>query len=256
MKRIQGSKPDLREQFAGLVDAPRNLLLVKDSVAAILRDEIINGSLQPGDSIVEGKWRKKLGVAQTSIREAINTLVAEGFLEKKPGRTARVISLTSQDVVRIYEVRSVLEGLAARLVTQQESDLSELDQLIADMRSATHCQNIRAFYERDVRFHLWICENSKNQYLEQCIRRLVVPLFAFVVLRLHGEYSSDPSRWERVIKQHEQIVQAIRSADPCFAEQQVRNTIYRFHSETEALIEKGKLTRVQNSFSTEGELRG
>jgi DNA-binding GntR family transcriptional regulator len=56
--------------------------MVKDSVAAILREEIISGRLQPGDRIIEGKWAVRLGVAQTSIREALNRLMTEGFVEK------------------------------------------------------------------------------------------------------------------------------------------------------------------------------
>ena len=70
------------------------------------------------------------------------------------------------------------------------------------MRSAVACRNIRAFYERDLRFHLLICEKTGNRYLEQDLRRLIVPLFAFVVLRVHGE-DKNPETWARSIEQHE-----------------------------------------------------
>ena len=92
--------------------------MVKDSVAVVLRDEIIRGNLAPGDRIVEGKWAARLGVAQTSIREAINSLMAEGFVQKGSGKTATVTSLSAEDVVQIYQLRAALEGLAARLVVE------------------------------------------------------------------------------------------------------------------------------------------
>ena len=105
------------------------------------------------------------------------------------------------------------------------------------MRSAVACRNIRAFYERDLRFHLLICEKTGNRYLEQDLRRLIVPLFAFVVLRVHGE-DKNPETWARSIEQHEQMLQAIGSGDPFFAEQQVRNTIFKFSSATHGLIKE------------------
>ncbi|MGA2329488.1 MAG: GntR family transcriptional regulator [Bryobacteraceae bacterium] len=222
---------------ASLLSAdPRSLLMIKDSVAALLREEIASGRLQPGDRIVEGKWGKKLRVAQTSIREAINTLTAEGFVEKGSGKTASVTLLSPQNVAHIYQLRGVMEGLAARLVAERQADLSDLEQLLSDMKSAIECRNVRAFYQRDLRFHLLISEKSANPFLEQALRRVIVPLFAFVILRVHGN-EEDPETWTRSLAQHRQMLEAMRSGDPFFAEQQVRNSIYKFFSITHELVE-------------------
>jgi DNA-binding GntR family transcriptional regulator len=56
--------------------------LVKNNLAERLRAEIISGSLPPGPRIVEGKWAPRFGVAQGSIREAINLLAQDGFVTK------------------------------------------------------------------------------------------------------------------------------------------------------------------------------
>src|SRR5262249_22554563 len=143
------------------------------------------GRLKPGERIVETQWAPKLRVAQASVREALNILAAEGFVEKGVGRSARVTELSDQDVEQIYQLREVIEQLAARLVAEKQPDLSDLDQAIADMRSAAECGNLRAFYERDLLFHLLICEKSGNRFLEQSLKRVLVPLFAFVVMRVH-----------------------------------------------------------------------
>lgn len=220
---------------------PRGLLKVKDSVAAVLRQEIFGGSLQPGTRIAEGKWAKRLGVAQSSIREAINTLVGEGVLEKGSGRSARVTLLGPDEIRQIYQFRAVIEGYAARVVTEMKADLSDLDQLIADMRAALDCRNVEAFYERDLRFHMRLCEKSANQYMAQSLHRMIVPLFAFVVIRIHARYD-DPGPWERSIEQHRQMLQAIRSGDPALAEQQVRHSIACFSIHTaEVIAERGPL---------------
>jgi len=77
--------------------------LVKHNLAERLRQEIMSGSLKPGMRIVEGKWAAKFGVAQGSIREAINILAQAGFVSKTSGRSARVIHLSEGDVAQISQ---------------------------------------------------------------------------------------------------------------------------------------------------------
>ena len=96
--------------------------LVKSALANRLRDEISSGALLPGVRIIEGTWGRKLGVAQGSIREAINLLAQEGFVVKVSGRSARVVNLNEQDVLQLYELRGAIEGLAARLAAARRSD--------------------------------------------------------------------------------------------------------------------------------------
>ena len=108
-----------------------SLTSVKGNVAGVLREEIITGRLSPGERIVEGKWATKLKVAQASVREALNILAAEGFVQKELNRSARVTVLSDDDVVQIHEVRTSLESLVARLVAIRQPDLSDLDQAIA-----------------------------------------------------------------------------------------------------------------------------
>ena len=73
----------------------RDSLLLKDNLATYFRDEIISGRLRPGEKVVEVSWAKELGTSQTSVREALNILSAEGFIQKGSGRTAQVTQLTA-----------------------------------------------------------------------------------------------------------------------------------------------------------------
>src|ERR1700761_4426409 len=104
----------------------QDLLLVKDNLAAYFRQEIISGRLAPGEKIVEVRWAKLLKLSQTSVREALNILLAEGFVQKGSGRTAQVTRLTDKDITHSYELRAVLEGYAARVVAQKKMALGEL----------------------------------------------------------------------------------------------------------------------------------
>ena len=81
--------------------------LVKHEVAEKIREEIILANLKPGDSIVEGQWASRLGVAQASVREALNALAADGYVQKTSGKSARVTQLTESDVADLYRLSAL-----------------------------------------------------------------------------------------------------------------------------------------------------
>lgn len=216
------------------ISAFSNTTLIKESIAAQFRQEILSGTLASGEPLVEGKWAAQLGVAQSSIRAALNILESEGFVEYGNGRSARVVRIPMETIPHCFEVRIALESLAARLVTERQTDLAELDQIVADMRSAVRCKNLPAFYERDLRFHLALCEKAENPILTQMLRRLLVPLFAFVIVRTH-EKMGGAGRWMRSIAKHEQILAAIRSGDPDQAVAEVASILSYFSTDIDEL---------------------
>jgi DNA-binding GntR family transcriptional regulator len=218
---------------------PRDLLLVKDNLAAYFREEIISGRLTPGAKIVEVKWAKLLKISQTSVREALNILSAEGFVQKGSGRTAQVTKLSDADVSHSYELRAVLEGYAARIVAQKKVDLGELEQTLSDMRSAIECHNLRAFYERDLQFHLLLAEKTGNRMLVQAVKRIILPLFAFVAIRVQGGRTRE-EQWVRSLDQHKRIIDALKTHDPVFAERLVTQTVSAFLEETKDVVESGR----------------
>jgi DNA-binding GntR family transcriptional regulator len=220
-----------------MIFVPDALTSKKVTVAGILREEIISARLKPDDPIVEGKWAVKLNVARASVREAINILAAEGFVQKGVARSARVTAFSPDDVLQIYEMRIALECMGARLVATRRPDLSELDQAIEDMHSSAQCGNIRSYAERDLSFHLLLCEKSGNRFLLDHLRRLIVPFFAFCVLRHTIE---DPVRG---CADHRRILQAVRSGDPDFAHKEMETMIRCFSEENARLASRQTASR-------------
>jgi DNA-binding GntR family transcriptional regulator len=223
----------------GVMDVVSNgsLTSVKGNVAGVLWEEIISGRVKPGEPIVEGKWAAKLKVAQASVREALNILAAAGFVQKELGRSARVTMLSDDDVFHIYEVRTSLEGLAARLVAKRRPDLGDLRQTIADMHSALACGNMKTYCDRSLAFHLLLCEKSGNRILLEHAHRLIVPLFAFILLDQHATMY-DRDRWRQSLEDHERILQAVASGDPDLAEREVEGIIRSFSERTVSLLGK------------------
>src|SRR5260370_4313594 len=131
--------------------------LVKTNLAERLRREIVTGSLAPGERIVEGKWAAKFGVAQGSIREAINILAQDGFISKEAGRSARVINLSEVDVAHLYDLRGAIEGLAARLAVTAQPDFGTLQAAVHEMREAASAGKRERLLDYDLQFHLELC---------------------------------------------------------------------------------------------------
>ena len=127
---------------------PRGLL--KENIAVRLREEILAGRIAPGEKIVESRWARQYGVAQVSIREALNILTTDGFVTKGHGRSARVLELADLDIIHIYQVRGALEGLAARIVAQRRLPLDDLEAALQSIEEAVQMGDLRKVVETGI----------------------------------------------------------------------------------------------------------
>jgi DNA-binding GntR family transcriptional regulator len=201
--------------------------LLKLSLVERMRKEILNGRLHLGTRIVEAKWAIKFGVAQASIREAVNILAQAGFVSKPSGRSARVIHLSEDDVVHIYQLRGALEGLAARLVAEAKPNLNALQATMDVMRESASSGNCEALLDCDLLYHLELCELSGNPYVIQHARRILPPFFAFVRMRVAAS-GQETSAWDRDLEVHQRIIDLLREGDGEIAEQYVKKAMERF----------------------------
>jgi len=210
-----------------VLDGAAENSLVKHAVANRLRGEIAGGTLRPGMRIVEGTWARRFGVAQGSIREAINQLAQDGFVTKEAGRSARVVSLSEQDVLQIYELRGAVEGLAARLLTQRGGDIGFLEDALHRMRQAFSDDRPEDMLDGDLSFHLELCRLSGNSHLFEYARKLLVPLFAFARIRVLTS-GQDASVWGKDLESHQRIIDLVKDGQGEIAEQYVRHAMFRF----------------------------
>ena len=201
--------------------------LLKDGLAGRFLAEIVNGSLSPGERIVERVWAQKFGVAQASIREAINILEKDGFVTKESGQSARVINLSEKDVVQLYQVRGALEGLAAYQAALSRPDVSELNSIVMRMRTAAAENDADELVDSDLKFHLQLCKLAATPHLEEHAVRILLPFFAFFRLRLSAS-KQGVSTWDKDVEAHQKIVDLIAEGEAELAEHYVRKAIGRF----------------------------
>jgi DNA-binding GntR family transcriptional regulator len=201
--------------------------LVKTNLAEQLRQEIVNGTLAPGERIVEGKWAAKFGVAQGSIREAINILAQDGFISKESGRSARVIHLSETDVAHLYDLRGAIEGLAARLAAAAQPDFTALQTALRNMRKSALAGDRERLVDCDLEFHLELCRLSQNPYVIEQARRILLPFFAFVRMRVTTS-GQQTTVWGKDLEAHQRIVDLLREGEGEVAEQYVKRAMARF----------------------------
>jgi DNA-binding GntR family transcriptional regulator len=205
----------------------RSQIWVKQNLAAQLREEILAGKIAAGAKIVEGTWGRHFGVAQSSVREALNILIAEGFVTKGHGRSARVLNLSKQDIIHLYQLRGALEGLAARLLSEQKVPLIEIEAAMAEMRNAVEIDDIRKIIASMQVFHMTLLEKTGNPFLVEEGRRLIIPLYGFTLMRALT-VGLDGSPWRRNLERHGQILEAIRTGPSHFAEQTMIHVMDQF----------------------------
>jgi DNA-binding GntR family transcriptional regulator len=200
--------------------APPSSGLLKESLAVQLREAILGGKLAPGEKIIERRWAQEFGAAQVSVREALNILIAEGFVTKGHGRSARVLRLTDAAIIHTYQVRGALEGLAARIIVEEKLPVADLEAAMVELRLAVETNDVRSVIDRVQRFHLCLLKKPGNPLLLENGLRLIVPLYAFTLMRALAK-GLDASPWVPQMPNHQRIVDAIWMGHPQLAEQVV-----------------------------------
>lgn len=143
-------------------------------VYAQLRDMIMRGELAVGTQIEERVLADAMGVSRTPLREAIGQLSNDGIIEYRPYRGNFVRSFSASQVNDLYQVRQALESLAVRLAIPKmtQEHIEEIRLLLDDMQAALAQDDIEAYSEADHQFHEIIVEITRNETLQDALKRL------------------------------------------------------------------------------------
>ena len=199
-----------------------------DRAYGALRDGILDGRYGFGDKLGEIEVAEELGLSRTPVREALRRLGSEGLIEVLPNRGARVRTWTAQDLAETYELRAVLEGLAARRAATriEPPALDEMDRLATTMVTVDPSLGHRPAGEfgelaaLNARFHELIVTAAGSAQLASTLQGLVqLPL----VMRTYRRYT--PAALARSHSHHREIVDALRAGDGGWAESVMRSHV-------------------------------
>jgi DNA-binding GntR family transcriptional regulator len=181
-----------------------------EAVYLALRDAIAAGTIRPGEHLGEPAIAESLGISRTPIREALLRLETERFVERTVGRRVVVAAVTPEEVLDVYAVREVLNGLAAKLAAENASttDLIRLRKLHREMKWAYDDGDIARMASLNFVFHDAVGVASRNAFLLEMLRKAHDTHH-----RYPGSTFSLPERAAGSIREHEEILQAIEARD-------------------------------------------
>lgn len=183
---------------------------VAERVANILRDRIVKGELEPLDRLIERKLSAELAVSRTPVREALKLLEADGLIEISLHRGAQVVPYRSDDAQRLFDVISVLEGLAAQRLTERlTSDiLQRLESLHEEMLGYHQAGQPQEYFDTNTIIHDVIVEACDNPVLAETHKRLIARARRGRFLAI-----MEPDRLAQAVSEHEAVMQAFRDRD-------------------------------------------
>ena len=195
--------------------------ILRDEIRDGLIQDIVNGRLAPGERIIEIRVAEQFGVSQAPVREALRDLDLLGFVVSSPFRGAIVRQVSVEDLVQLYPIRAVLEGLSAREAATRidNAGLKKLETLIVTMRAAAARGDIRRAVEADFAFHLMIVEASGNRLLQQFWDRMRLATTTFLTV------SKSHRSLREIAERHTEVLDALRARDPDAAERAMRRHI-------------------------------
>jgi DNA-binding GntR family transcriptional regulator len=191
---------------------------LSDAVYAVLRQCIVEGRLPPGSRLQPEDLSQQMNVSRTPVRDALRRLEAEEFLAPQSRKGLIVKELSAKDLTEIFQIREELESLAARLATQNitEIELVSLERLIKEMESTSEA-DAKWLRELTGEFHLQVARASHNTRLYQMIKELQDRIHLF-----EGSTLFLPGRTRKAIEEHRSLVKAIKDRDAAMAEEVVR----------------------------------
>jgi DNA-binding GntR family transcriptional regulator len=185
---------------------------LRQQIVQEVRQAILNGTLHPGERLVERTLAASLGTSLTAAREAMIQLESEGLITKKPNSTTHVTQLSPEEISQIFAVRRVLEEFAfveaARHGTTSEN--SKLEQIRTRALRFAESGDARAYIAQDLAWHEAVWRMAHNQFLYASLTRAILPLFGFSVIGVAMQEVFDLVEDAR---NHEPLLKAIAAHD-------------------------------------------
>lgn len=184
-----------------------------------LKTGIANGTFGPGQRLVESRLSELLGAPRSRIREVLRNLEQDGFVKIIPNAGAVVAEFSQRDIEHLYDLISVLEGLAVRVITPFLSDeqIGAIEALVSKIEASS---GPTLFYHSNMEFHGLLTTLTENDHLIKLMDSLRsrIQCVNLQILLAPGQMATS-------IKDHRKILEAMKRRDSVRAEQLMRNHI-------------------------------
>ncbi len=175
-----------------------------------LEEKITDGTLQPGQRIMEEALCKTLGVSRSPVREAFQILESRGFVVREPRKGISVARNTQREAEDIYRIRASLDGLATSLALEKQTPelLKQLKKMHEQMIRAAEKENGAAYQQLNEKFHELLINACNNLRLIQLIRN-----FDKQTIRYRMAVANSPGWMANSTRIHSAIIASFEAGD-------------------------------------------
>lgn len=192
-----------------------------------LREEIVQGLLQPGEPLYEIHLAERLGMSRTPIREAMKLLTRDGYLEELPSRGYAVPRRSLDDLREFFELREVLEASATRYAALRATtaEIAELERLCDRYERE---KNDAKWVQLGHDFHSVLIKSARNTRLQT----MLDSLNAQIVMSRRTVAQADPVRRQAAVRDHRAIFEAVKARDEVRAQALAAEHVRRSYETT------------------------
>ena len=189
----------------------KNYELLNHKTYRVLKQAIIRGDLKPNSKLILTEIAKSLGISNTPIREAINKLSSEGFINIIPNKGIRIVKINIDDMREILEIRAFLDGLIAKLAAKKITDkgIVNMMKIINKMEYIVKEDDRLTYNDLDIKFHDFLLNITENNKLKEIYNNLIVRAYRFRIRTL-----KIPDRMGKSLKEHKEIALKIKERNP------------------------------------------
>lgn len=186
----------------------------KDRIAKAIRDEILSGHIKPGEELAQEALAEMLGVSRMPVREALQTLVQDGFARRLPNRHIQAVVLDSRQIHDVFRIAGVLEAELASFevgerIKTEEKENPALSNTDGEFRKILYTMEKTSDSERKIQcemeFHECMIHMADNPYLEQLYNKIMDGYVSYAVSNLTEK--------EEVLNMLWAVVEAVENRD-------------------------------------------
>lgn len=194
---------------------------LKIQVLNIIKNEIKNGELKPGDILTEANIAKKLKISRAPVREAISSLETEGTLSRNADGRLCITKLSLEDIYEMYTLRSIIEGLAIKIAISKftDEDFTCLDNYINDLTNLTNSDNYLTIQQKCSSIHKYIMHKSQHKRAIEIWEQLNEQFIMLAPIVFSFESV------EESIAIHSNLIKVLKEKDPIKAEETIKRHI-------------------------------
>lgn len=198
-----------------------------------VKQKILNLELNPIQPIDEKALVRETGGSLTLAQQALERLAREGLVVKQRGRWLVAHSATASTMREIFDVRTTLEGMCARLAAERitPEQIEQMEQLLKDFERVLKTGDNKALLTVDHQFHGLMYEASGNRFLARALEEMYTLVYrlSFFALDKMGSVRGN-------VEEHLRILEALKEGDARSAERLVQQHIAHFQGMVEGLL--------------------